>query len=219
MSLLDATSLGKDEKSAARSLDTFVYKQLLEAAGLSKGLTGMAGMVFTDVIAEAIAKGQGEPLTQLGAPTPASAMAAPPLPHAAGQAGVTSGYGTRLDPFTHEASAHRGVDVKADAGSPIPAVWSGTVVQAGERGGYGNAVEIDHGNGVHTLYAHAETVAVRPGDHVEAGQVVAEVGATGRATGPHLHLELRVNGQPIDPQRALKAYAARADKLGVRGGL
>jgi murein DD-endopeptidase MepM/ murein hydrolase activator NlpD len=177
-----------DSKTAA-SLDAFVFKQLLHSAGLDKGLTGMAGMVFTDVLSEAIAAGQKQPLT----------------------AGVSSGFGVRNDPFTGELRQHDGVDVPAPEGTPIPSAWDGTVVSAGERGGYGNAVEVDHGNGVHTLYAHASTLSVQPGDIVKAGDKLGEVGSTGRSTGPHLHLELRENGRATDPSRALKAYRERAE--------
>jgi murein DD-endopeptidase MepM/ murein hydrolase activator NlpD len=85
------------------------------------------------------------------------------------------------------------------------------VISAGVRGGYGNVVEIDHGHGLTTLYAHASAVEVQPGDHVQRGQEVGQVGQTGHATGPHLHFEVRVEGRPIDPAGALKAYGIRAD--------
>jgi len=187
MSLLDA-------KTRA-SLDAFVFKQLLHSAGLDKGMTGMAGMVFTDVLSEAIARGS----TKL-------------VPEA--QPGVSSGFGVRKDPFTGQPAQHDGVDVQAAWGEPIVAAYGGTVVSAGERGGYGNAVEIDHGNGVHTLYAHASSLAVKAGDTVSAGDKLGEVGSSGRSTGPHLHLELRVNGRATDPSSALKAYRDRADSVG-----
>ena len=123
--------------------------------------------------------------------------------------GVTSGFGVRKDPFTGELAQHDGVDVAAPMGAPIKAVWDGTVVSAGERGGYGNAIEVDHGNGIHTLYGHASRVDVKPGDRISAGAQLGEVGTSGRSTGPHLHLELRVNGRPSDPTAALKAYRNR----------
>jgi murein DD-endopeptidase MepM/ murein hydrolase activator NlpD len=87
------------------------------------------------------------------------------------------------------------------------------VRRASARGGYGAAVEIDHGAGLTTLYAHASEVLVRAGDTVEPGQAIARVGHTGRATGPHLHFEVRLDGAPVDPARALKKYALRADAL------
>jgi murein DD-endopeptidase MepM/ murein hydrolase activator NlpD len=127
---------------------------------------------------------------------------------------VTSGFGERKDPFTGGAEHHDGVDVQEPMGAPIAAVWDGTVVSAGERGGYGNAVEVDHGNGVHTLYAHASALDVKPGDTIHAGDKLGEVGSSGRSTGPHLHLELRIDGRPSDPSSALKAYQKRAEELG-----
>ncbi len=189
-----------DPKTQA-TLDTFVFKQLLQSAGLDKGMSGMAGMVFTDVLSEAIAKG--------------SAL----MPGAAGAAGanaegVTSGFGVRADPFTGQPTQHDGVDVQAAYGDPIVAAYDGTVISAGERGGYGNAIEVDHGNGVHTLYAHASRVDVQPGTAVRAGDKLGEVGSSGRSTGPHLHLELRVGGRPSDPTSALKAYRERAELAG-----
>jgi murein DD-endopeptidase MepM/ murein hydrolase activator NlpD len=185
------------DPKAQATLDTFVYKQLLHSAGLDKGMTGMAGMVFTDVLADAIAK-SAAPLVR-------------------NDPGVTSGFGERLDPITHQPSQHPGVDVQAAQGEPITAAWGGTVVSAGERGGYGNAVEVDHGHGVHTLYAHASSLSVQPGDTVKAGDLLGEVGSSGRSTGPHLHLELRVDGHPVDPSSALKAYRDRAEGT-FRGG-
>lgn len=194
-----------DPKTQA-SLDAFVFKQLLTSAGLDKGMSGMAGMVFTDILSEAIARGTA-PLV----PTEPQR----PLPHAGeGVSGVTSGFGARIDPFTGQQAEHHGVDVKGNLGDPIVAAYGGTVVSAGERGGYGNAVEVDHGNGVHTLYAHASALDVKPGDTVAAGQKLGEVGSSGRSTGPHLHLELRVNGRASDPASALKAYRERADEFG-----
>jgi murein DD-endopeptidase MepM/ murein hydrolase activator NlpD len=86
------------------------------------------------------------------------------------------------------------------------------VVAAGPRSGYGLAVEVDHGHGITTVYAHASEVLVQPGQRVERGDVIARVGETGRATGPHLHFELRTLGRPVDPRRALSAYHRRADE-------
>lgn len=198
-----------DAKTAA-TLDAFVYKQLLQSAGLEKGLQGMAGMVFTDVLSEAIAK--SAPALMPSDPAPPAPGGAPHL--GAGAPGITSAFGQRADPFTHQLSRHDGVDVKARFGEAIPAAWDGVVVSAGERGGYGNAVEVDHGNGVHTLYAHASKLNVQAGDPVKAGEPIAEVGSSGRSTGPHLHLEMRVDGRPTDPKNALKAYRERVEELG-----
>ena len=88
---------------------------------------------------------------------------------------------------------------------------AGVVKSAGPRGGYGFAVEVDHGNGLTTLYGHASELLVSPGQAVRAGQEIARVGSTGRSTGAHLHFEVRVGGRPVDPGRVLKAYAARVE--------
>jgi murein DD-endopeptidase MepM/ murein hydrolase activator NlpD len=131
---------------------------------------------------------------------------------------VTSPFGHRSDPFDSHDEFHPGVDLRAAAGEPIRVASQGVVRRAGPRGGYGNAVEVDHGGGVTTLYAHASEVLVSPGEKVAARQEIARVGQTGRATGPHLHFEVRINDRQIDPtryagvaQRALNAYQQRAE--------
>ena len=116
-----------------------------------------------------------------------------------------SSFGVRPDPFTRRPAMHTGIDMKADQGAPVRATAPGLVTAAEYSGGYGNMVEIDHGNGVVTRYGHLGPIAVEDGQKVEAGSVVGRVGATGRATGPHLHYETRLAGDPVDPQRFLKA--------------
>jgi murein DD-endopeptidase MepM/ murein hydrolase activator NlpD len=124
---------------------------------------------------------------------------------------ITSPFGRRSDPIDGESKYHTGVDLRAAAGSPILAATGGVVKSAGQRGGYGNAVEIDHGNGMTTLYAHASELLVTPGETVKEGQPIARAGMSGRATGPHLHFEVRVNERPVDPARALNRYRDRVD--------
>jgi len=103
---------------------------------------------------------------------------------------------------------HEGIDIAAGMGAPITAVRSGKVTYAGSIDGYGLTVIIDHGDGLSTLYAHCSRLLVREGDRVAAGQLIARVGSTGRSTGPHLHLEVRLNGVPHDPMPYLqRAYA------------
>jgi murein DD-endopeptidase MepM/ murein hydrolase activator NlpD len=126
---------------------------------------------------------------------------------------VSSGYGKRTDPIDGSQKFHTGIDVAAQEGSAILAAASGVVRTAGRRGGYGNAVEIDNGRGITTLYGHASAVNVKPGQHVDAGESIALVGHTGRATGSHLHFEVRKDGKPIDPQSALNRWQERADVL------
>ncbi|MBW3659723.1 MAG: peptidoglycan DD-metalloendopeptidase family protein [Actinobacteria bacterium] len=111
----------------------------------------------------------------------------------------TSGYGFRTHPIYGGRRMHTGIDISGGTGQPIVAAAKGKVVSAGWRGGYGLTVVIDHGGGLHTLYAHQSQLAVRDGDVVGQGQKVGEVGSTGNSTGPHLHFEVRVNGAPRDP--------------------
>ncbi|TVQ34426.1 MAG: hypothetical protein EA356_10530 [Geminicoccaceae bacterium] len=120
-----------------------------------------------------------------------------------GEYRLTSGFGPRRDPIRGRFGFHRGIDMSGAQGTPIHATAAGTVLRAGRYGAYGNLVEIDHGNGVHTLYAHLHTYLVRKGDVVAADQKIGGMGRTGRATGVHLHYEVIVDGQPVDPQRFL----------------
>jgi len=113
--------------------------------------------------------------------------------------GITSPYGYRLHPVLGRRILHAGDDLAAGTGTPIHACLAGTVVIAGPQGGYGNAVVIDHGNGMATLYGHQSRIGVSVGQHVSAGQVIGYAGMTGLATGPHVHFEVRINGTPIDP--------------------
>ncbi|HUP08537.1 MAG TPA: M23 family metallopeptidase [Caldimonas sp.] len=116
---------------------------------------------------------------------------------------VASGFGNRFDPFTHTRAFHAGLDFAALAGTPISSAAGGTVSFAGFRPDYGWVVEIDHGNGLTTRYAHGSKVLVKKGDVVEPGQRIALVGSTGRSTGPHLHFEVLRGGDPVDPKRFL----------------
>ncbi|MCC6474977.1 MAG: M23 family metallopeptidase [Burkholderiales bacterium] len=118
-----------------------------------------------------------------------------------------SSFGWRIDPFTGQNALHEGVDFIADIGTPIFAAAGGLVAFAGTHPQYGNMVEIDHGNGFITRYAHASRVLARQGEVVQRGRKIAEVGASGRATGPHLHFEVRYRGSAQDPTRFLRASA------------
>ena len=116
----------------------------------------------------------------------------------------SSEYGERTDPFTGNQRRHQGVDIAAPEGSPIRAAAPGEVTYSGEMPGYGNVVIIEHGDGFETRYAHNADNSVRKGDTVAAGQVVATVGSTGRSTGPHLHFEVRKDGDSVDPEEFVK---------------
>ena len=121
----------------------------------------------------------------------------------------SSNFGYRIDPFTGHNAFHEGVDFPADAGTPILAAASGKVVFAGMHPEYGKLVEIDHGNGLTTRYAHASLLLVKPDDLVVAGQRIAGVGSTGRSTGPHLHFEIRLRGIAQNPARFLDSVRGR----------
>jgi murein DD-endopeptidase MepM/ murein hydrolase activator NlpD len=100
---------------------------------------------------------------------------------------------------------HSGLDFRASSGDPVRATAIGKVVNAGWQGGYGQMVEIDHGNGLSTRYGHLSKIIARVGQSIQIGQVIGEVGSTGRSTGPHLHYETRIDGEAVDPQKFLRA--------------
>jgi murein DD-endopeptidase MepM/ murein hydrolase activator NlpD len=226
-----------DEGAAARALEAYFLRRLL-AEVRSDGADpmfggGFAGATFREMLDEALADemaaaggvGLGPLLErELGgadaavAPTP---LASPALA-AAGYRGaaaaldvrpvdghVTSPFGARPDPIDGSPDVHTGVDIAARAGTPVRAAGAGTVVRAGLVPGYGNLVVLDHGGGVETAYAHLEGFDVRAGDRVPAGAVIGKVGATGRATGPHLHFEVRRGGKPVNPLEELPGLKDR----------
>ncbi|SFK31368.1 Murein DD-endopeptidase MepM and murein hydrolase activator NlpD, contain LysM domain [Methylophaga sulfidovorans] len=117
---------------------------------------------------------------------------------------VSSFYGNRIDPFNGKKTFHEGIDIAAKEGSPVMAVADGIVSWVGERGGYGGLVEIDHGNGYVTRYAHNKTIKVSKGVRVSKGEVVALMGSTGRSTGPHVHYEVLRDGKHINPYSFIK---------------
>jgi murein DD-endopeptidase MepM/ murein hydrolase activator NlpD len=118
---------------------------------------------------------------------------------------VGSAFGVRIDPFTGRSTRHDGIDFSAPPGTPIRAAAAGVVVAAELHPAYGNMVDVDHGNKLVTRYAHAQRLLVKQGDIVRQGQAIAEVGTTGRSTGPHLHFEVRVDGEAIDPRKYLES--------------
>jgi murein DD-endopeptidase MepM/ murein hydrolase activator NlpD len=218
-------------REAARALEGMILKQLVAASGAFKGGDAAGASIredlFAGTLAQALVNGGGMGLAAqverslLGEDRPPAPGPGPqlllPAPGPAMPAGsplggrISSAFGPRADPFTGEPAVHRGLDVAAPEGSEIRATLDGVVRAAGERGHYGLAVELSHGDGLTTLYAHASELLVRDGERVTRGQVIARVGQTGRATGPHLHLEVRKGSRPVDPVRALKLYVGRAE--------
>jgi murein DD-endopeptidase MepM/ murein hydrolase activator NlpD len=127
----------------------------------------------------------------------ARVLAAIPSVNPAGAGvGIRSPFGWRVDPWPE---FHQGVDLDADYGDPVRAAAAGTVVAAAYDGGYGNKVDIDHGNGYHTWYCHLSRIDVQPGQYVMKAEHIALVGSTGESTGPHLHYQVMLDGHAVDP--------------------
>lgn len=126
---------------------------------------------------------------------------------------MSSGFGYRRDPFNGRSAMHAGLDFRGPIGTPILAAAPGKVVFVGQRSGYGNVVEVDHGQGILTRYAHLSGFTTKVGSKVAAGEQIAKMGSTGRSTGSHLHFEVRLNGVPVNPRRFLEA---KADVLEVK---
>ena len=118
---------------------------------------------------------------------------------------ISSGFGYRSDPFTHQGSFHPGLDFRGPIGAPIFAAAKGVVSFAAVKSGYGNCVEVDHGNGLITRYAHMSAFHTHVGQAVVPGQLIGAIGSTGRSTGPHLHFEVRINNTPVNPRPFLEA--------------
>ncbi|WP_394730224.1 peptidoglycan DD-metalloendopeptidase family protein [Altererythrobacter sp. GH1-8] len=116
------------------------------------------------------------------------------------QTSISSGFGPRRDPFTRRAAMHRGLDFKGPTGADIYAASKGVVSFVGRKAGYGKTVEIRHGNGVITRYAHMSRFHAKVGDQVSAGDLIGAIGSTGRSTGPHLHFEVRINDRAVNPR-------------------
>lgn len=208
---IEAEQIGGIETLAENAFQTAdQIAEALEAAGLPVDINtsddavgGPLLPVETGVRFEASVRELDDALEKLEA-VKAIARVAPIYNPAPGQA-VSSSFGVRRDPFLRRPAMHSGLDFRASTGTPIRSGGAGTVVSAAWNGGYGRMVEIDHGNGYTTRYAHLSKIMVKKGQEIEAGTIVGEAGSTGRSTGPHLHYEVRLNGDAIDPLRFLKA--------------
>ena len=231
----------RNAAEGAKTLESILLKQLIQDSGAFKGMSQAGGKIygemFCEALANAVSQSGGVGIAKLvegsfekGAEAVPGSNTNPDVagefllhramkqPGAASDATnvtpeVSSNFGVRHDPINGTQRFHTGVDIAAQEGSPILAAASGVVRQAGRRGGYGNAVEIDNGHGISTLYGHASALSVKEGERVKAGEPVALVGHTGRATGSHLHFEVRKDGKPIDPESTLNGWGERADVL------
>jgi murein DD-endopeptidase MepM/ murein hydrolase activator NlpD len=163
-------------------------------------------------IAASVSRGNPTPPAPAAGPKPGPQSAPAPGPRPASttrngrfiwpvNGSVGSGFGPRIHPISGGSRMHTGVDIGASSGTPIKAADDGIVVMAGPNGGYGNWTLIDHGGGLATGYGHQSSIGVSRGQRVSRGEVIGRVGSTGASTGPHLHWEVRVNGNPVDPMR------------------
>jgi murein DD-endopeptidase MepM/ murein hydrolase activator NlpD len=122
-----------------------------------------------------------------------------------GEVDLASGFGVRLDPFSGSPAMHTGIDIHGEVGDTVRATADGVVSAAGWNGGYGRSVDVNHGNGLTSRYAHLSAIDVRVGQILKCGQIIGRLGTSGRSTGPHLHYETRIRGEAVDPQKFLRA--------------
>ncbi|HEY2665696.1 MAG TPA: M23 family metallopeptidase [Actinomycetota bacterium] len=175
----------------------------IDALCATVGIRSPAGAGFDAALARAL--GENPATTAQAAPAGTPDVQSFPAPAGSGTltlpvAGpVTSPFGPRTSPTTGVQEFHEGIDIGAPQGTPIRAAASGTVTFAGQMSGYGNIVILSHAGGLETRYAHQSAMSVTAGQTVAAGEVIGAVGATGEATGPHLHFEVRRNGVAVDP--------------------
>ncbi len=219
-----------DTAQAAQALESYFLRRVLsEVRSPDQGLLdgGFAGGMFKEMLDESLADsmaaaggiGVGKAVERqlepggvaTKRPTPtqghaAYALSAAPLTTPPLDGPMTSSsFGRRVDPLESDVRQHNGLDLAAPAGAPVRAAGAGIVRFAGDAGSYGNLVVVDHGGGLETRYAHLSAVAVKAGEPLAAGATVGAVGQTGRATGPHLHFEVRRGGQATDPAHEFSA--------------
>lgn len=213
---VDAFDRPGRSENPARSMDLLFAQSLLKELRRSLPKDGLLGgkeletflEMFDAVLAEDLADsgklGIGASLTGARPPAPVSHhpyLRSAPRPGATlpVRGRLSSPHGERVDPLHGHVRQHAGIDVAAPRGTPILSVAGGTVRFAGEQSGYGNLVIVDHPDGTETRYAHCDQILVREGQAIPRGEPVARVGETGRATGPHLHFEVRRDGKAVDP--------------------
>jgi murein DD-endopeptidase MepM/ murein hydrolase activator NlpD len=170
-------------------------------AELSLAITRAGGLGLSEAVMAPLARQSG-----LASETPAPAALPLAMPALAGR--MSSAYGWRRDPIDDSLKFHKGMDIALPVGQDVPTPQAGTVTFAGEQPGYGLTVVVDHGQDLSTRYAHLSSIDVKAGDVVGAGEVIAKSGASGRATGAHLHFEVTQSGKTVNPSEILATYAA-----------
>ncbi len=203
-------------EAAAKAFEAMFIKMLLDAMPEPEDSAvsgGFGGGVWRDMLhqeyADQAAKQQGFGIAeaivrQLGdrghaAPQPMSPLLGPAV--------RSSAFGERIHPITGKHHHHSGVDYAAPTGTPVRSVLAGDIVFAGPKGGYGNLVEVRHGDGRRTRYAHLDRIDVKVGQRLGRGDLLGTVGSTGQSTGPHLHFEVRHQGHAVDPEAFLAGHA------------
>ncbi len=205
----DRLQVARDAQDAVRD-DAAVevaQQEQLRAEVLSRKEAYQAEVATLEAESAAIAETlRQRAAARAAAPADAAIAALPALPAGSGQllfpipgGTITSSFGYRIHPIYGDGRMHTGIDIGADTGDPIYAAADGVVASAGSLGGYGNATIIEHGGSIATLYGHQSSILVSEGDRVTVGEVIGRVGCTGACTGPHLHFEVRVDGDPVDP--------------------
>jgi murein DD-endopeptidase MepM/ murein hydrolase activator NlpD len=211
-----APQTASDRRKAAQEFSSLLFLEVLKAMraatpqeglveneGLSRDIyTAMMDTEIARVMAQRDTTGFTQMVEKSLEKTSAQAQQQHPS-HNAAHGIVSSAFGMRADPFDGQVKFHQGVDIAAPAGTPVKAAAEGKVIFSGQMAGYGNVVEVDHGNGWVTLYGHNAANLVAVGDDVKAGQTVGLVGSTGRATGPHVHFEVRKAGKAVNPDSLL----------------
>lgn len=195
--------MGGDNLLDNSASDTWTEQLDLEVAqSISSGRgVGLASVIMKSMVAQAKACDHGSPAQVQGIERDGWSW---PLPE---QGSISSGFGMRRHPKSGEHRAHRGLDIAVATGTPILAASDGTVTHAGPAGSYGQMVELDHGDGIVTRYAHQSDITVTVGQRVRAGDALGAVGSTGASTGPHLHMEVRQDGEALDPMDFLRGHA------------
>ena len=219
LSKADTSQADVNAPASVASLPSATGVAVGGALGNLEGMVAATGLNVENFVARlgGPVKAEGGPYIALGIPNQVSAadqaareetlrklLKTLPLASPLAQYQVESPFGPRLDPINHRRGFHPGVDLGSPFRSPVYSTAPGVVTYAGVRGEYGKFVEIDHGNGIVTHYAHLHRVTVARGQTVGAHQEVGELGSTGRSTGPHLHYEVVVDGEPLDPEKFLE---------------